>query len=45
VRKLLRSIAHANMARIGVRRPNKPKFDLKGRKQPSFFAENWRKYI
>jgi hypothetical protein len=45
MRKLLRSIAHAKMAAEGVRRPNKPRRDWKGRKQPSYFAENWRKYI
>lgn len=45
MRKLLRRIAHAKMEAEGVRRINKPRRDLKGRKQPSYFAENWRKYI
>lgn len=45
MRKLLRSIARANMQRKGVQHINKLRRDLKGRNVPSYFAENWRKYI
>ena len=44
MRKLLRSIAHANMQKEGVGQINKPKKDLRGRKESSYFAKNWRKY-
>lgn len=45
MRRILRSIAHARMKKEGIRHPNKPRTDLKGRKQPSYFAEHWREYL
>lgn len=45
MRKLLRSIARANMQKQGVPHINKPKRNPKSGKEPSYFAENWRKYI
>ena len=49
MRKLLRSIARANMQRKGVQHINKPRRGVQDGKQTevvtSYFAENWRKYI
>lgn len=45
MRRILRSIAHARMKKEGIRRPNKPRKDLKGRKVRSYFAEHWREYL
>lgn len=47
MRKLKRSVAHAKMKKMGIERINKPRFYFDGKivhKQPSIFAENWRKY-
>ena len=45
MRRILRSIAHARMKKEGIRHPNKPRKDLKGRRVRSYFAENWREYL
>lgn len=43
LRKLRRSIAHANMAREGIRQTNKSR-QFFGQTVQSFFAQNWREY-
>ena len=48
MRKILRSIARANMRRAGIKKMNKPRFMVRGgvlAKVPSFFAENWRNWL
>ena len=45
MRKYLRSIARANMKRVGIQHINKPRVNIKGFRIKSYFAENWRKYI
>lgn len=47
MRKLKRSVAHAQMEKEGIKGVNR-KTAIKGRKQKngkSYFAENWREYI
>lgn len=50
MRKLKRSIARANMERAGIKHINKRKTGVNPISGmpvifPSFFADNWRKYI
>ena len=45
MRRILRNIAHARMKKEGIRHPNKPRADLKGRKVRSYFAEHWLEYL
>lgn len=45
MRKHLRAKAHARMKKEGCQQINKPRRDARGRRQPSLFAEYWRRYI
>lgn len=48
MRKLLRSMARANMKRAGIQKMNKPRYMVKNGmlvKMPSYFAANWRDWI
>lgn len=50
MRKLRRSIARARMEKEGIRHMNKTRYgiDLATKRPvfyPSYFAENWRKYV
>ena len=48
MRKYLRAIARANMKRAGIQKMNKPRYTTNNGmivKAPSYFAENWRKWI
>lgn len=50
MRKLLRSMARANMKRAGIRKMNKMRYTYDARigkfiPVGSYFSENWRKWI
>lgn len=48
MRKLLRSVARANMKRAGIQKMNKARYTIKNgmvTKLPSYFAENWRAWV
>lgn len=48
MRKLLRSMARANMERAGIRKMNKTRYMVKNGmmvKCPSFFAAHWKEWI
>jgi len=45
MRKHLRAVARANMKRAGCHHINKPRRTLNGGHVPSYFAENWGKYL
>lgn len=46
MRELMRSIAHANMKRLGFARVNKKRGRTESNpKGKSFFAENWRDFV
>ena len=43
MRKLKRAVARYRMKKAGITRMNKTRYDIKGNRYPSYFAENWRK--
>ena len=50
MRKYLRAMARANMKRAGIQKMNKKRYGIHPAtgvptKYPSYFAENWRKWI
>ena len=44
MRKLMRSIARANMKKAGICHMNK-KIRVKGEKDRSYFSKHWREYV
>ena len=48
MRKLQRSVARANMKRAGIQKVNKPRIFVNNGmlyRGPSYFAQNWRKWL
>lgn len=48
MRKLRRSVAKANMKRMGIQHPNKRHYAIQHGvpvRLPSFFSQHWREYI